>query len=187
MSLPQNTIEMLTHYLSLFFMAIDQNKELTDELKQKIRSCELKLANGTIDELTFENLINELIIELDEHMFVWKIVEKVRTSQFMKRGPSFLMLVTAPDLKTCIQDIVNHKQLLLPESYSIRFYTQDDKVIYEVEDKGFESPLPHIKYDTAIGLGLFVFASFASFDLFHSSSKYCKEYGTVFFLLVLFM
>ena len=164
MLLPQHTINSFKHYLSLFFMAIDKDKPMSDELKRKLDNCERNLANGTIDEITFENFINELVIGLDEHMFVWKIVAKAKASQFMRRGASFLMLVTAPDLKTCIEDTVKYKSLLLPESYQLKFYTEGDSVVFEVTDKGFDSPLPHIKYDTAIGMGLFHFREVAGHD-----------------------
>ena len=102
MSLPQHTLDSFSHYLDLFLMSTRSSIEDFTGLQEKITETKKKIDSGSINELEFEHFINSLIIELDEHMFVWKIVAKARASQFLQRGASFLILVTAPDLKTCI-------------------------------------------------------------------------------------
>ncbi|MCU7951609.1 MAG: helix-turn-helix domain-containing protein [gamma proteobacterium symbiont of Bathyaustriella thionipta] len=166
MSLPFATQATLLHFLKLALSIKAPDITLSTRLEKEIALLPQKLYDGTLDELSFEYLIKDLVDELNEPMFIWRMVEQIRFSQLIAQGPVLPYLLSSPDAKTCFLDFVKLKHLLFPPSYSFKVYETEEQFIFEVTEKDHKSPVLYIKEDVAICYLLLILKDFIgnSFD-----------------------
>ncbi|TQV75460.1 HDOD domain-containing protein [Aliikangiella marina] len=157
MSLSRQMNENLDSYLKQFFRVTDGRNRISAELTSRVNQIESQIAAGTVDEAAFEQLIYELVTELDEHMFMWKRLSRMRASELIHQGQHNLYLMAAPDVKTCINDIFSLKTCFLPPSYQLSLEENSDCHHFYVIHPDAESPISHIKDDTVMTLSLFIF------------------------------
>lgn len=155
--LSKETLLYMKFALKKFFSTTKSINKLSGLLAEKVQLFEVDLELGNVDEPRYEKLLYDLVCELDEHMYMWNRALNGRANDFIHQGSQFLLLLTAPTIKTCINDILSLKHLLLPPSYHVEVQEKGDNIYYKITHSDGNTPIPHIKEDSLIAQSLIIF------------------------------
>lgn len=160
--------------LKKFFMVTNSCNKLSEPLAKKVQQFETDRALGHVDEARFDALLFELLEELDEHMYMWKRALHGRVTDFIHQGPQFLLLISAPNIKTCISDVVALKHLIFPPSYHVKVEEKGSLIHYQMTHSDANTPIAHIKEDALIAVFLFVFREICGPDFDYTEMWFPK-------------
>lgn len=147
--------QLRKHFFTLFQNLLNDRESLPADDQKTIQQISTDLDNDRLSELEFEQLLSNLINKIDDSMCVWKLLQNATSSHFLNRLP-VMHLCSSPDIRTCLKDFKKYKSLLLPESYVVDVYIENDVVVMEVGYQGFESPIPLMRDDATVCLLLWI-------------------------------
>lgn len=156
----QHLIKGLKSYLELFIAnLIVKNIPVKQQLI--IDQCFEDIASNKIDAISFESIIYQLTVDLNEPMIVWRMVSNLRVNQLFTRGPLHVYLLSLPDIKTCLPEIIRLIGAFLETSYSLSAHQSNQNIIIEPKELIAGSPALFFKADTALCLTLYILKQLA--------------------------
>lgn len=136
-------------------------KEIPSQQQMMIDYCFEDIASNNMDSVSFELIILQLVVDLNEQMIIWKMVKNLRINQLFHRGVLHVYLISLPDVKTCLSEIGKLIGVFLEASYSLRTYQDDQNIIIEPQELVHECLASFLKSDTALCLILFILKELA--------------------------
>lgn len=147
-------------YLEIFIENLTV-KDIPIKQQQIIDKCFADIASNSMDSISFELIILQLVVELNEHMIVWRMIKNLRFNQLFTRGPLHVYLISLPDIKTCLPEVSRLIGVFLEASYSLQINYLNKDVIIEPQELVHECEASFIKADTAICLTLYILKELA--------------------------
>jgi len=121
-----------------------------------INECFEDIASNNINSVSFELIIHQLVIDLNEHMIVWRMIKNLRVNQLFVRGPLYIYLISLLDIKSCLTEITRLIGFFLDASYSLHCYQSDQSIIIEPQELVDEYLASFLKADTSLCLTLYI-------------------------------
>jgi AraC-like DNA-binding protein len=157
-------------YLALFIENLII-KEIPLQQQLIIDKCFENIESNNMDSISFELIIHQLAVDLNEQMILWRMIKNLRINQLFTRGPLHVYLISLPDIKSCLPEISRLIGVFLEASYSLSSYQSNQDVIIEPQELVEECPASFLKADTALCLTLYILRQLAG-------SKF--DYDTIF-------
>lgn len=150
-------------YLDIFIDSLTV-KNMPNQQQLIIDKCYQDIKKNQMDTVSFELIIHQLVTDLNQPMVVWRMLKNLRINQLFIRGPLYLYLISLPDIKSCIPEIVRLIGVFLEPSYSLKTYQENQKVFIEPQELVHKGLASFIKADTALGITLFLLKELAAPD-----------------------
>ena len=147
-------------YLEIFIENLTV-KDIPTKQQLIIDKCFADIESNHMDSVSFELIIHQLVIDLNEQMIVWKMIKNLRVNQLFTRGPLHVYLISLPDIKTCLPEISRLIGVFLETSYSLHIEQSNENIVIEPQELVEECIASFIKADTAICLTLFILKELA--------------------------
>lgn len=123
--------------------------------------CFKDIASDNMDLVTFELIVLQLIVDLNEQMIVWKMIKNLRVNQLFSRGELYVYLISLPDIKTCLSEISRLIGVFLEPSYAMHNYQSDQTIILEPQALTHERLVSFLKAELSLCLTLFILKELA--------------------------
>lgn len=147
-------------YLEIFIENLVM-KEIPTKQQQVIDKCFADIASYHMDTISFELIIYQLVVDLNEQMIIWRMCKNLRINQLFTRGPLHVYLISLPDIKTCLPEISRLIGVFLEGSYFLRSYQLNQNIIIEPQELVAECAASFLKADTALCLTLYILKELA--------------------------
>lgn len=136
-------------------------KEIPTKQQLIINKCFADIASNQMDSVSFELVIHQLVLDLNEQMIVWRMIKNLRMNKLFIRGPLYVYLISLPDVKSCLPEISRLIGVFLEASYSLHIEQSKQDVVIEPQELVKECVASFLKADTAMCLTLYILKELA--------------------------
>lgn len=147
-------------YLEIFIENLDVEK-IPHQQQIMIDHCFKDIATNNMDSVSFELIVLQLVVDLNEQMIVWKMIKNLRVNQLFHRGVLHVYLLSLPDVKSCLSEIGKLIGVFLEASYALRTYQIDQNIIVEPQELVHQCLASFLKAETALCITLFILRELA--------------------------
>lgn len=147
-------------YLEIFIENLTA-REIPKEQQLLIDKCFTDIESNNMDSVSFESIIHQLVVDLNEQMIVWRMIKNLRINQLFTRGPLHVYLISLPDIKSCLPEISRLIGVFLEASYSLKIDQSKKHIVIEPQELVEECEASFLKADTALCLTLYILKELA--------------------------
>lgn len=154
MKLAPSNLNAVSQYFDMVLAYVVNKQELRPDLTGRIAKLKLAISNEQVIESQVDELIADVVDELNEPMYVWKMLAAYSQIPLIEQ-PISSHLANSPDLKVMMRELFNLKLLLFPPTYQLQFYWRANQVVVEVDVLKTKREIQFYKQDNAITYLLF--------------------------------